>query len=206
MKDAEKSCTLCFPVGYVMFSDWFLWDTVFFLYDPAGYRDFPCFFRHPEVIGNERFRYGKNPTGILLPRSGYFSGRFRCNPGWKRRECTGIDTVSSRFLQDPDAGTIDLGWVIHYIIYRHLDAPQKENKVELKLQPLIIISDWYRLNLQITDSENSSFIARTGVVLTKFGTIDTSLHRTARTFYLQAKDADKEEEQYADYDDATYLK
>ena len=92
-------------------------DTVFFLYDPAGYRDFPCFFRHPEVIGNERFRYGKNPTGILLPRSGYFSGRFRCNPGWKRRECTGIDTVSSRFLQDPDSGTIDLGIILSFFSY-----------------------------------------------------------------------------------------
>jgi hypothetical protein len=53
-------------------------------------------------------RYGKITAGILLPCSVYISGRFLCDPAWKRSESTEKITVSDRILQDSVTDIIDL--------------------------------------------------------------------------------------------------
>jgi hypothetical protein len=93
----------------------FRWVTFFFLIvsvriryrshgHPTGYWAVPFF----SGTRNRSDVNGSDTGRKLLPTSVYISGRFRCNPVWKRWEVTGIDLVSSRFRQDPDDGTIDL--------------------------------------------------------------------------------------------------
>ena len=59
--------------------------------------DFPTvIFWIPDITGSRNLRevcgsrYGENPSGILLPDSGWISGRFLDNPVWIRAEFKGI--------------------------------------------------------------------------------------------------------------------
>jgi hypothetical protein len=81
-----------------------------FLKDTAEFRTHPGDGKCSEKVGSW---YGNFPAGILLPCSGYISGRFHRVPAWKRQEFPGKIAVSCRILRDPVAGSFDLG---HYIL------------------------------------------------------------------------------------------
>ena len=107
-------------MSYVVISRRFCPDTMLFPWSSCGILSCSAHFRYREVLGRQRFRYGKNPAGKLLPTSVYISGRFRCNPLGKRREGTGIDLVSSTFPQDLLARNIVLGVFIKKIMTKQL--------------------------------------------------------------------------------------